>query len=202
MMPLRLDGLVTDGDWYSWAIMSPDHRYRYALGRSWEPGPGRGLFDEATAPVLAIVMLNPSTADHSVDDPTIRRVIHFARQEGCGGVLVRNLAAWRATDPAELAHVEDPVGPRNLEVLRLGPFFALHVAAWGAFKDNQIRRRLLPSILEWGSTTTNPLVLGLTKRGEPRHPLFLPKTQRVMATLTPTSGVPLGVRVAAAFGAS
>lgn len=180
MKPLQLEGLETDGDWTSWAVTSPCRRYRYALGRNWDPEPGGGLFD-VVRPLLSIVMMNPSVADHRVDDPTIRKVIHFAKQEGCGGLLVRNLAAWRATDPAALGRVDDPIGPRNVEVLMLTPppLLLLRVAAWGGFKSVRIRRRLLePMGAAMSYATTH--VLGLTDSGEPRHPLYLKNETRAV----------------------
>ncbi|MCA9851707.1 MAG: DUF1643 domain-containing protein, partial [Dehalococcoidia bacterium] len=50
------------------ASFSRDRRYRYELGRRWGLGPA-----------VTWVMLNPSTADATVDDPTIRRCIDFSR---------------------------------------------------------------------------------------------------------------------------
>lgn len=137
MKPIELPGCVTVGTRESWATLSACGKYRYALGRAWDPLErewdvryelGRSDWEE-NRPVFSIVMLNPSTADHAVDDPTIRKCIHFAKQEGCGALLVRNLFAWRATDPKELRGVADPAGPRNEEVLRLDPMFAVRVAA-------------------------------------------------------------------------
>jgi hypothetical protein len=73
------------------ALFSRDRRFRYRLGRRW----GQGA-------AVCFVLLNPSTADEVVDDPTIRRCIAFARSLGYGGLEVVNLYAYVATDPAEL----------------------------------------------------------------------------------------------------
>ncbi|TMF61888.1 MAG: DUF1643 domain-containing protein, partial [Chloroflexi bacterium] len=67
------------------ATFSADRRYRYRLWRRWD----------GARPVVAFVMLNPSTADARRDDPTIRRCIGFAKSWGFGGVEVVNLFAYR-----------------------------------------------------------------------------------------------------------
>ena len=77
--------------------------WRYALWRTWDP---------ARAP-LVFVGLNPSTADETQDDPTIRRCLGFARDFGCGGLHMLNIFAFRATNPDELRRTDDPVGPDN-----------------------------------------------------------------------------------------
>lgn len=75
--------------------------YRYKLWRvTGAPGTSVALF----------VMLNPSTADATDDDPTIRRCIRFARDWGHARLLVANLYALRATDPRALSRHPDPVG--------------------------------------------------------------------------------------------
>ena len=102
------------------AAFSPDRRYRYTLRRQW---------DDAL-PYCLFVMLNPSTADATQDDPTIRRCIGFTKAWGFGGLLVGNLFALRSTDPAALYHADDPVGPENDSCLRtLRDEAALSVAA-------------------------------------------------------------------------
>lgn len=175
MRPITLDGLVTVGDWRSWALLSPDGLYRYALGRSWDAE----LWD-GERPILDAFLINPSKADHRVDDPTVRKLIHFGKQEGCGGLLLRNLGAWRATDPRELARVSDPVGPRNLEVLALQPSgLALSLAAWGGFPSVGVRRRLVGSMGAVKVRTTLH-VLAFANSGEPRHPLYLPNATRAV----------------------
>lgn len=173
LTPLELPGAVTLGDRASWATISTCSRFRYALGRTWDPVAGDW---EAQRPMMHIFMLNPSTADHATDDPTIRKVMHFARQEGCGGVLVRNLDAFRATDASELRTA--PTSDLNLEVLRVSPFFSVRVAAWGALSTRWLRRRLNAAASQV-KTFQSPLsVFGLTRDGDPRHPLYLANATR------------------------
>ena len=86
------------------AVISQDNKYRYQLSRIWDN----------EKPTVLFIMLNPSTADADADDPTIRRVVNFAKSWGYGGVFVGNLYAFRSTDPKGLKHTEDPVGEENI----------------------------------------------------------------------------------------
>ncbi len=88
------------------AVLSECARYRYRLDRAWER-------DDHGLGTVTWVMLNPSTADADVDDPTIRRCIGFSKAWGYNALTVVNLFAWRATSPRDLCAVEDPVGPDN-----------------------------------------------------------------------------------------
>src|SRR5262245_44648837 len=85
------------------AVISNCGRYRHVLTRQVGPGTRTATF----------ILLNPSTADARVNDPTIRRVIGFTRQWGYDRLTVLNLFAVRATDPADLKRADDPVGPEN-----------------------------------------------------------------------------------------
>lgn len=152
MKPLELEGAVTVGTRESWATLSPCGLYRYALGRAWDPEPGE--FD-SVRPTFSIIMLNPSTADHTLDDPTIRRCIHFAKQEGCGALLVRNLFAYRATNPKELRTVADPYGPLNERTLSLSLLFAMRVAAWGSLTPKWLRHGMRASLALSRSNTAS-----------------------------------------------
>lgn len=146
------------------AVLSDDGRYRYLLTRQWGP---------PIAPQLTFVMLNPSTADATVDDPTIRRCMAFASREGYGGIFVVNLFAYRATDPRELLTVDDPVGPANRKILQSVIGLARHrvVAAWGATGGEFGREQ---AIFVEHIVTRHPLQeLGRTKDGHPRHPLYV-----------------------------
>lgn len=144
------------------ALVSPCGRYRYWLTREW----GKGA-------TVVFVMLNPSVADALVDDPTIRRCIGFARAWGYGAISVVNLYALRSTDPKGLWVVDDPVGPANdgwLTSFATGAeeMDAPIVAAWGANArpDRVAAVRKLPGMHRLSA-------LGLTKGGQPRHPLYL-----------------------------
>lgn len=143
------------------AEISDCGRYRTRLWRRWDSRKGRVL----------VIMLNPSTADASQDDPTIRRCIRFAIRWECGCLEVRNLFALRATDPRELLAVADPVGPNNLCLVRSDDHFEKVVAAWGNHGRHLGRGAAVISDL---SSRGLPLChLGLTKLGEPRHPLYV-----------------------------
>jgi hypothetical protein len=115
------------------------------------------------------VCLNPSTADATVDDPTLRRCIGFAKSWGYGGVLTGNLFGFRATDPSALRVVSDPVGPRNNKWLtRLAHRSDLVIAGWGndgsLYGRSSVVRQMFPDLH----------YLKMNQAGEPAHPLYLP----------------------------
>jgi hypothetical protein len=153
------------------AVISDDSLYRYHLYRCWN----------AAVHALAFVMLNPSTADGTADDPTIRRCMGFARDLGFGGMYVVNLYAYRATKPADLWKAPDPVGPQNDAYLTRVFAAAAAVgkpviAAWGA----NARPDRVAQVLDLPLARESLQALGLTKNGAPRHPLYLPATARPM----------------------
>lgn len=139
--------------------------YRYWLRRVWEVGPPLGAF----------VMLNPSTADATADDPTVRRCVGFARGWGCGGLVVVNLFALRATDPRALRGAADPVGPDVDPRLLSAPLNCRCrpvVAGWGVHGTLGGRDAAVARLLAAAGV---PLwCLGRTKGGHPKHPLYLP----------------------------
>lgn len=158
------------------AVISDDGLYRYRLERQWSDTPGTTTF----------VMLNPSTADGEVDDNTIRRCMGFAKRWGHGRLVVVNLFALRATDPRELLEADDPVGPENDGYLRaVGSENSLIIAGWGSppsklYALHYLRRDTALSLLAGPSTISSfkgrPIFcLGVTKKGQPRHPLYLSK---------------------------
>lgn len=129
--------------------------YRYYLWREWD----------AAAPTVTFVLLNPSTADAEHDDPTLRRCVGFARRWGCGRLELLNLFALRATSPAELRRAADPVGPENDTILRAAR--GVIVVGWGNHGALHGRDREVLGLLG------EVLVLGFTKQGQPRHPLYV-----------------------------
>lgn len=145
------------------AVISDCGLYRYSLVRHWG--------DEGTNR-LNMIMLNPSTADADLDDPTIRRCVSFAKGFGYHGLVVTNLFALRATDPKELYRSQDPVGPDNdRAVLDIAKFYGQAVCAWGAHGVYTRRDGVVRALLDECGVKT--FALGLTKDGQPRHPLYL-----------------------------
>ena len=141
------------------ATFSPDRKYRYTLWRWW-----------SRKPFAMFIGLNPSTADETNDDPTIRRCISFASDWGYGGLCMTNLFAIRATDPKKMIEHPEPIGPDNdAWLLRLSQQAGIVIAAWGTRGVHQHRNEIVCSMIK------NLNCLGLTKEGHPRHPLYLPK---------------------------
>ncbi len=149
------------GDAASRAWYSPCGLYRYRLERVWAPGD-----------MLAFIMLNPSTATEQHNDPTIERCERRARALGFCGLVVVNLFAFRATYPADLRQAADPVGPENSAILlETARSAGLVLCGWGTHGD----------LLQQGAAVAGQLRgaglalhhLGLTKGGQPRHPLYV-----------------------------
>jgi hypothetical protein len=134
-------------------------------------------------------MLNPSTADATQDDPTIRRCIGFARAWGYGALEVVNLFACRATDPERLRRVPDPVGPENdRHILRAVRRASETVVAWGNRGVHLGRHDAVLRLLRRRRVAVH--CLGRTQAGHPRHPLYL----RTDAPLMPFE-IPGGLKV-------
>lgn len=120
---------------------------------------------------MQFICLNPSTADETQDDATVRRCIAFAKTWGFGALCVTNLFAYRARNPKELKSCGDAVGPENDHYLNLiAKSAGKIVAAWGTRgtflnRSEEIVKRFPPL-----------QCLDVTKRGHPRHPLYVAKT--------------------------
>lgn len=152
------------------AELSDCGRYRWSLTRSW-----------GTGPRVCWIMCNPSTADGEQDDNTIRRCIRFSQRWGHGSLVVVNLFALRATDPAEVEQaiarsgLLAAIGVHNdYHVLRAAQSAELVVAAWGALlkpwadeRGEAVRFRL--ALLR--ADRRELWCLGKTKDGSPKHPL-------------------------------
>lgn len=139
--------------------------YRYVLTRRW--GGKRGQ--------VCFIMLNPSTADCFEEDATIRRCISFADSWGWHSIMVVNLFAFRATQPADLFKAEEPVGPRNDDYIeRACETSEVIVCAWGFHKKAEARSLYVRQDLLWPFYQRRKC-LGKTAAGFPRHPCRLAK---------------------------
>jgi len=155
--------MIRLGDARSWAMFSDDQRHRHELVRVWD----------AAAAIVTWCMCNPSTATHDVTDATIRKCIGFAKRWGFGGIRVVNLLDWRETDPKHLKKRENLASSVNGWLLdALSPPV---VVGWGGsvprtYEANRMATRVRHAALRHADRFW---CLGLTKRGEPRHPLML-----------------------------
>lgn len=140
------------------ARFSPCRRYRYELWRRWAEGP-----------YAQFICLNPSIADEVIDDPTVRRVIRFAKDWGYSAVCMTNIFAFRATDPRDMKAEEEPIGgEENDSAIRSVACSAgIVIAAWGVHGAHLDRgvdvMNLIPRLH----------CLGVTNDGHPKHPLYL-----------------------------
>jgi len=151
----------------SGARFSACRRWRTLLWRRWDE----------TKPVANFLMLNPSTADEIVLDPSCSRARGYAERWGYGALLVTNLFAWRATDPGEMRAALDPVGPGNdAAILRAAKAGALVVCAWGNHGAHLERAARVKCLLRQAGVALH--VLRLNGSGEPAHPLYLQGTLR------------------------
>lgn len=154
------------------ATISQCGRYRYDLTRETGDGAGSVLW----------VMLNPSTADATEDDPTIRKCVGFTRRWGFRRLKVVNLFALRATDPAELRAVDDALDSENIRVL-LAEATAHDriVFAWGGGLKHAKGKVW---IAEYAARIFHDAqCFGVNADGTPKHPLYLKyETELVLYT--------------------
>lgn len=143
------------------AHFSPCRTWRYTLTRDVAPLTGYGT--------CVFIGLNPSTADETQDDPTIRRCIGFAQRWGYARLKMMNLYAYRSTDPKGLWTADDPVGPVNNHALYAAFGSAnMIVAAWGVNARPDRLAQFTEAFHGWDMHC-----LGVTKNGSPRHPLYV-----------------------------
>jgi hypothetical protein len=144
------------------AVFSPCRIWRYALRRQWSTGDR-----------VCFILLNPSTADETQDDPTIRRCIRYAKDWGYGGMVLGNIFAFRATNPCDMRAAADPVGKLNDSWLLALAAEAQGniVCGWGNHGAFMGRGAAVLQMLR--ENDWKPKALAKTGTGEPGHPLYL-----------------------------
>ena len=140
-------------------VFSVSRHFRYTLWREW---------DVLNRDYAMFIGLNPSTADETLDDPTIRRCSGFAKSWGYGALCMTNLFAFRATNPRTMMGHTKPVGEENDKwIVRCAREAGIVVAAWGT------RGQFMARDKEVGGLLDELHCLGKTKDGSPRHPLYV-----------------------------
>ncbi len=153
------------------AELSTDGIYRYRLDRVWN----------RNRPKVAWVCLNPSKADATTDDATVRKIFGFSARLGYGGFALFNVLALRATDPRELHAHLSPWGfqnqPWRIAELCRAVSTDPAIIAWGNM-EREFRHLALEVVRELRIARC----FGYTKSGQPLHPLRLGYNRQLQMT--------------------
>ena len=159
-------------------FFSEDRRYRYSLVHDLHP-----CLKPESKSWLAWIGLNPSTADEQTLDPTLRRIAAFTMANGYTGFVMLNLFAFRTPHPRVMMQTEDAVGSQNdATIFTVCQSAESVVCAWGT--GGQYRARSFAVTLALHELGLRPLCLGVTKSGEPRHPLYVSGGTQLVPFLT------------------
>jgi len=148
----------------SQAKISPCGKYRFYLQRSWD----------VTKKAVAFICLNPSTADETLDDPTVRRCVNYAKSWGYGTFYMLNLFAYRATDPKKMKSADRPIGNMNdFWIESITSECDMTICAWGNDGGHLNRSDRVCFLMNEFGVEPHALVVNVS--GEPSHPLYLKK---------------------------
>lgn len=142
------------------ATLSDDGLLRWTLEREWGEGP-----------TVCWIMLNPSSADAEVDDPTIRAIIKRSKGWDFGQLVVVNIYAIRASDPkvarrwAEREELPSEAVHNRSIVADMANAADKAVASWGAAPWATAWAYVVAAIIP------ELFCLGRTASGAPKHPL-------------------------------
>lgn len=148
------------------AKFSECKKYRYALWRIWNPD----------GKIAMCIGLNPSTANETDNDPTIRNLISLMANNGFGGFYMMNLFALISPNPEDLRSCPDPVCNNDFYLMDIGKQAQAIIYCWGNFKQSHYRQRVVKSIFEYAA----PKCFGKNANGSPKHPLYLKQTTQLI----------------------
>lgn len=147
-------------------VFSNCENYRFLLRRVWNK----------SLPQIGFLMLNPSTADERINDPTIERCQRRAIVMGFGSLCIVNLFPIRSTDPNVLNDC-DPYGDihdANSYITGAAVVSDLLICAWGNHKAAKQRAKDVTELLFRAGFAKKMHCLGTNNDGSPKHPLYVP----------------------------
>jgi len=151
-------GIVEMINQFSGAVLDHTRSYRFLLWRFWDE---------------RFVGINPSTANELNDDPTVRRLCSFARNWGYGGLYVCNLSAYISSLP-EVLDREEAFHKANYPAVKMASSLSvLTVVGWGDLIKHVPNGKTVANYVV-KEYLDEPMCFGLTKSGNPKHPLYLP----------------------------
>lgn len=148
---------------------SPDGLYRWSYEKRWSEGI-----------LICWIGLNSGKGDsEGRRRPTLERMVTWSQRFGGGAIIIVNLFAYRTTHSSELRSAWRRgvriVGSKNDQAIDKAVRQAdKTLVAWGCRGSLQGRGAAV------AARVPEPLCLGLTARGQPRHPLYLPLDAEVM----------------------
>jgi hypothetical protein len=156
-------------------IFSPCRQWRYTCWREWGVGtlPVSQLgIRKKPESYVQFLCLNPSIADETIDDPTVRRCIDFAKRWGYGAFVMTNIFAWRDTDPEAMKKVAEPIGPDNDEwLVKIAREADLIIGGWGKHGKHLFRGVKVKQLI---TSIGKPIhCLEKNSDGSPKHPLYI-----------------------------
>ena len=132
--------------------------------------------------------LNRSKVNSVNNDKTLTRIINFSSRWNYKNIYVINLFGLISKSPSQLLKNKDPVGINNdLIILKVLEFWRKNIncdlwLGWGdkgkLYKRDRIVLKMIKDLSKLESKENNysrrVLSLGISKKGSPRHPLYMP----------------------------
>ena len=136
--------------------------------------------------MVAFFGINASTADGVKEDQTTRKWNGFSQLNGFGRYIVGNPFDYIATDVNDLASFMSPEIPRsrqnNRYLRQIIDEAEILIPCWGNLA--KIPKRLRPVVDQLKrdifSAGKPVLIFGLTQAGDPKHPLMLPYSTKLV----------------------
>ncbi len=149
------------------ALLSSCRKYRYKLYRD---------VNKDGDKVIAYFGINPSTADETINDHTVKKWIGFTKRNNGKRLIAANVFAFRTTQVSELAKVDNPVGTNNIKhVMEVINESDVLVPCWGDRSKipTELHAELDKFLILLEQSGKPVLCFGKTKSGDPKHPQML-----------------------------